>query len=155
MIQVFLWKISAWLYLLLWYVKNVVGFMLATRLGENGCKRWRISGMQDVFHAGTKGYSHLYTHCKSQNVVLDVHIFSTNMQVTMKRTYISMSWLPALRWTAYILGQSQTYKPGNTTVKIWFWCLSFLFCSTLKEPLCIICITSHSHLGHLHWFYSF
>lgn len=39
-------------------------------------------------HAVTKGYSHLYTHCQSQNVVLDTRIFLPICRLSLKeRTY--------------------------------------------------------------------
>ena len=69
------------LYLQLRYFKIKLFFIFAVRHGRTEVNCRRIGKMQVDFlkcfahHAGTKGCSHPYAHCQSQNVVLDTCIF--------------------------------------------------------------------------------
>lgn len=81
---------------------SVTGFLLAVwDFGEKVCESWRIGEMKELSlcHAGTKGYSHLYTHSQSQNVVLDTCIFIPICRLPLKEhTYQRLGFQSRAGW---------------------------------------------------------
>ncbi len=116
---------------------------------EKGCESRRIGEVQEVFivhHAGTKGYIHLYWRCPSLNV-FDTRILCQYAGYRWKNTHIKdLASSPVLdRLCSADTLRRTNIKYLNLTVKIWFWCLSFLFCFTERTNTASarVCIMSH------------
>lgn len=135
-----------------------VGYILYD-LGEEGFTVQGKGSVKCKCHAGTKGYSHLYTHCQNQNVVLVTGVFIPICRLPLREhTYQRLGFQSCAGRTLFGPRSWAKMEPGNITVKIWFWCLFFLFCSTQgtnTASTCIFWLSSHSYLGHLYWLYSF
>lgn len=110
------------------------------RFRRKVCKSWRISKMHKDFSVS----------CWNQRLQSPLHslskpkccfghsYFSTNMQVIIKRTYISKTWLPVLCWTGCVqpilLG-----KDGRTNQDTQLWKsdsdVSFFYSVLLEEQI--------------------
>lgn len=163
MVQLFSWKndmIVLWL--LLWCVKDVAGFMLAITF-----RRKAMSKLKDQWNARgifcmscwNQRLQSPYTHCWSQIVVLDTVIFLPICRLPLKdHTYQRLGFQSSAGWAllsphSWAKMDIQTRKHNCENL-----ILTLFYSVLLKEQIlqvsgCIYCITSHSHLSHLHLLY--